>query len=84
MEEDKPKVSAPKKWWRKIKQQPYIRTVIYTILGLIMYGMMLDNIIPKQLEVNLSEPAEQDIRAPMTVENRVATEQRRTEAVGAV
>ncbi|AIC94063.1 HD family phosphohydrolase [Shouchella lehensis] len=84
MEEDKPKVSAPKKWWRKIKQQPYIRTVIYTILGLIMYGMMLDNIIPEQLEVNLSEPAEQDIRAPMTVENRVATEQRRTEAVGAV
>ncbi|MFS0786281.1 HD family phosphohydrolase [Shouchella sp. 1P09AA] len=84
MEEDKPKVSAPRKWWQKIKQQPYIRTVIFTILGFIMYGLMLDNIIPEQLEVNLSEPAEQDIRAPMTVENRVATEQRRTEAVSSV
>lgn len=49
-----------------------------------MYGLMLDNVIPEQLTVNLSEPAERDIRAPITVEDRAATLQRQEEAVNSI
>ncbi|WP_169871055.1 HD family phosphohydrolase [Shouchella patagoniensis] len=67
-----------------MKQQPYIRTVIITLLGLLMYSLMLDNVIPERLSINLSEQAETDIRAPITVVDQAATEQRRSDAVASI
>ncbi|WP_353626294.1 hypothetical protein [Bacillus sp. JCM 19041] len=67
-----------------MKQQPYIRTVIITLLGLLMYSLMLDNVIPERLSINLSEQAETDIRAPITVIDQAATEQRRSDAVASI
>ncbi|GAF11975.1 membrane protein [Bacillus sp. JCM 19045] len=58
--------------------------MILSVIALFMYGLMLDNVIPEQLTVNLSEPAERDIRAPITVEDRAATLQRQEEAVNSI
>ncbi|MBU3535372.1 hypothetical protein KHT87_13025, partial [Alkalihalobacillus clausii] len=84
MAADKRKAPSTRAWWRKIKHQPYIRVTILAILGVLIYVSMLDNVIPERLNVNLSEPAEQDIRAPMTVVDQAATEQRRTEAIASI
>lgn len=45
---------------------------------------MLGNVIPETLDVRLSQIADQDIRSPITVENRAATEERRNEAIEAI
>lgn len=43
--------------------------------------MMLGNIIPEQLDLHLSEVADEDIRSPITIENRQATEELRANAI---
>ncbi|WP_059102659.1 HD family phosphohydrolase [Shouchella shacheensis] len=71
-------------WWKKKKHQRSIRAVILSMLAILMYVLMLDNVIPERLDVHLSEQATEDIRSPLTVENTEKTEQRRNEAVSAV
>ncbi len=45
---------------------------------------MLGNVIPETLDVRLSQIADQDIRSPLTVENRAETEERQSEAINAI
>ncbi|SDC31222.1 HD family phosphohydrolase [Shouchella lonarensis] len=76
----KKKASAASGWWSKVKHQPYTRAVIFALIGVIMYVMMIDNIIPERLNIALSTPAEQDLHSRVTVEDKQATEKRREEA----
>ncbi|MDE5413899.1 HD family phosphohydrolase [Alkalihalobacterium chitinilyticum] len=71
-------------WWKKIKDHRYLRGVLFVILAVFLFLSMLDNIIPEKIEVRMSSVAEQDIRAPITVENKIATEQKRREVLEAV
>ncbi|WP_088102514.1 HD family phosphohydrolase [Halalkalibacter urbisdiaboli] len=72
------------KWWKRISDHQYIRGVLFFCLGIFIYLLMLDNILPETLDIRLSQIAEQDIRSPITIENKVATEEKRTEAVNAI
>lgn len=72
------------KWWKKIKDHRSIRIILMLILGVFMYFLMLANVIPEKLEIKLSQVAETDIRSPVTVENKAATEQKRKEALNSV
>ncbi|HHY21426.1 MAG TPA: HD family phosphohydrolase [Bacilli bacterium] len=72
------------RWWKRLKEQKYIRVILYILLGFMMYFVMLDNVLPEKLNIRLSSVAEHDIRSPMTVENKAATEQKRQEAVEAI
>lgn len=65
------------KWWRKLKDHRYIRVSLFIVLGIVMYLSMLSNIIPDKLNVNLGSIAEEDIRAPITIENKSATEEKK-------
>ncbi|WP_420534793.1 HD family phosphohydrolase [Anaerobacillus arseniciselenatis] len=79
--------SAPidqQKWWKKLKDHRYIRVILFVILGIIMYLSMFSNIYPETLNVNPGSFAEQDIRAPITVEDKEATLQKKNLAEGAV
>ncbi|MBU8905666.1 HD family phosphohydrolase [Desertibacillus haloalkaliphilus] len=69
------------KWWRKVKDHRYVRAILFFILGAILYLMMLGNVIPETMDVKLSSVAESDIRSPITVENKIATEEKRKEAI---
>lgn len=53
-------------------------------MGILLYLLMLGNVIPETLDIRLSQIADQDIRSPITVENRAATEERRNEAIEAI
>ncbi len=45
---------------------------------------MLGNVIPDKLDIQLSSIAEQDIRSPITIENREATEIKRNEVLNSI
>ncbi|WP_180320589.1 HD family phosphohydrolase [Alkalihalobacterium alkalinitrilicum] len=71
-------------WWKRVKDHRYLRGVLFVILGLFLFIAMLDNIIPEKIEVRMSQVADQDIRSPITVENKIATDQKRKEVLEAV
>ena len=68
------------KWWKKMKDHPYIRLSLFIGLGIVMYILMVSNIIPENLNVSLGSFAERDIRSPITIENRAATEAKKAQA----
>ncbi len=79
--------SAPidqQKWWKSLKDHRYIRVILFLILGIIMYLSMVSNIYPETLNVNPGSYAEQDIRAPITIEDKEATLKKKNIAEGAV
>ncbi|MBU9722499.1 MULTISPECIES: HD family phosphohydrolase [Bacillaceae] len=63
------------KWWQNIKNHRYIRIFLFIVLGVITYSLMVTNIIPETLEVEPGVVAEQDIRSPITIENKDETDQ---------
>ncbi|MDQ0205541.1 HD family phosphohydrolase [Alkalicoccobacillus murimartini] len=70
-----------KQWWNGVKQQRYIKAILITFTAVFLYFIMLGNVIPEQIDVHLSDVAEEDIRSPITIENRQATDRLRAEAV---
>ncbi|UOE95673.1 HD family phosphohydrolase [Alkalihalobacillus sp. LMS39] len=69
------------RWWNRIKDHRYIRIILFMTLGIVLFLAMLDNVTPERLDIQMSSIADRDIRSPITVENKVATEQKRKEAV---
>lgn len=63
------------RWWKNLKDHRYIRVILFISLGIIMYLSMVSNIIPDKLNISIASKAEQDIRAPLTIENKSATEE---------
>ncbi|KMK76654.1 membrane protein [Alkalihalobacillus pseudalcaliphilus] len=61
-----------------------MRFTLLAIMGVLLYILMLGNIIPDKIDIQLSQAIEQDIRSPITVEHKAATEERRKEAVAAI
>ncbi|WP_413382423.1 HD family phosphohydrolase [Alkalihalobacillus sp. 1P02AB] len=71
-------------WWKRLRENRYIRISLLVAMGVLLYILMLGNIIPDKIEIRLSQAVDQDIRSPITVENKAATEDRRKEAVTAI
>lgn len=72
------------KWWDRIRDHPYIRNALFIVIGIFLYVLMLGNVIPETVEIRLSQIADQDIRSPLTVEDKQATIERRNEAMDAI
>jgi putative nucleotidyltransferase with HDIG domain len=72
------------KWWKQIRDHQYSRVIMYMVLAIILYFLMLGNVLPDRLDIQLSSIAEQDIRSPITIENREATEERQKEVLDSV
>lgn len=71
-------------WWKRVRDNRYIRTILFIILAVFLYTSMIGNIIPETLDIRLSQIADRDIRSPITTENKIETEERRSEATEAV
>ncbi|GAE33398.1 HD family phosphohydrolase [Halalkalibacter akibai] len=72
------------KWWKRARDHQYIRGFLFFMIGIILYVLLLGNVLPEKLDVQLSQIAEQDIRSPITIEHKTATEERRSAAVDEV
>ncbi|TSB46838.1 HD family phosphohydrolase [Alkalicoccobacillus porphyridii] len=55
--------------------------MLVSLTAIFLYFIMLGNVIPEQIDVHLSDVADEDIRSPITIENRQATEELRQTAV---
>ncbi|MCL7747245.1 HD family phosphohydrolase [Halalkalibacter alkaliphilus] len=69
------------KWWKRLREHQYIRAILFCSIGFILYILLLGNVIPETLDIRLSQIADKDIRSPITIEHRTATEERRSAAV---
>nr|WP_273841262.1 HD family phosphohydrolase [Halalkalibacter alkalisediminis] len=69
------------KWWKQVRDHQYLRGILFFAIGILLYLLLLGNVIPEKLDVQLSQIAEQDIRSPITAEHKTATEERRSAAV---
>ncbi|MDQ0254358.1 putative nucleotidyltransferase with HDIG domain [Evansella vedderi] len=72
------------KWWQSIKDHKYIRFALFILIGIITYSLMVTNIIPETLEVSQGTVSDQDIRSPITIENKNETERLRQQAYESV
>src|SRR5690554_690384 len=68
------------RWWQNIKNHRFIRFVLFLLIGVATYSLMLSNVIPKTLEIEVGYLAEEDIRSTITIENKEETERLRQEA----
>nr|WP_051314833.1 HD family phosphohydrolase [Alteribacter aurantiacus] len=68
----------------KLKEHRYIRHSLFVLLGVLLYASMVTNVIPETLSISPGTMADQDIRSPITVEDREETEQKRQEAAESV
>ncbi|WP_078577105.1 HD family phosphohydrolase [Salipaludibacillus agaradhaerens] len=71
-------------WWKNLKKHRYLRIFIFVFLGIFTYGMLVTNVIPETLEVEQGTVSDQDIRSPLTIENKLETERLQLEASDAV
>ncbi|ARK29330.1 HD family phosphohydrolase [Halalkalibacter krulwichiae] len=71
-------------WWKRVRDHRYIRSILFFTIGIVLYILLVGNVIPEKLEIELSQVADHDIRSPITVEHKTATEERRSAAVDEV
>ncbi len=67
--------------FRKLKLYPI---VLYSLLSLVLFAMMYNNVTPEKMNVKIAERAEQTIRAPQNTIDKEKTEALRNEAANAV
>ncbi len=58
----------------------FLPLVVYILLGAIMFSSMYSNVRPEQLNLELLKVAEQTIRSPYTIEDKLSTEKKRKDA----
>ena len=70
------------KFFTKIKGllvHRFFQVLLFIILGLFAYGLMLSNVKPEKIQVELFKPAEQTIRSTKTIEDTYKTAKEKEE-----
>jgi putative nucleotidyltransferase with HDIG domain len=70
--------------WNIWKEHDMVRISILFLLGLTLYLLMVGNVKPYVVDVNIGERAEWDIYAPITIIDHTATERAREQVAQAV
>lgn len=65
---------------RGLLNMTFFRVLLFLILGLILFISMYSNVKPEKLNINLLSVAEQTIRSPITIEDKVMTEAKKKES----
>ncbi|NRD80798.1 HD family phosphohydrolase [Bacillus sp. BRMEA1] len=58
----------------------FFRVVFFLIIGIVLFGVMFNNVRPEKLNIKLFSVADKTIRSPGTVEDKKSTEEKRKEA----
>ncbi|MFC4738161.1 HD family phosphohydrolase [Bacillus daqingensis] len=70
--------------WNKLKRHRYIRFALFVLLGLILYVMLVPNVLTEDLDLEPGSVSGQDVRSPVTIENKEETERLQQEAADSV
>ncbi|MEH7343755.1 HD family phosphohydrolase [Bacillus sp. JJ1532] len=65
---------------RNLLELTFFRVLLFIFLGIVMFLAMYSNVKPEKLDLGLFSVAEQTIRSPITIEDKVLTEKRKKEA----
>ena len=77
-----PSLNRIQKFFTKIKGllvHRFFQVLLFIILGLFAYGLMLSNVKPEKIQVELFKPAEQTIRSTKTIEDTYKTAKEKEE-----
>ncbi|MFA8439568.1 HD family phosphohydrolase [Bacillaceae bacterium YX66] len=66
------------------KNEGFLTALFYLLIALIMYGSLIQSVLPEKMDISLYSVAERDIASPVTIENKQATLQKQNEAAEAV
>jgi cyclic-di-AMP phosphodiesterase PgpH len=66
---------------RNLLEVTFFRVLLYVILAFVLYVAMYSNVKPEKLDLELFAVAEQTVRSPITVEDKLSTERDRKQAL---
>ncbi|WNS74340.1 HD family phosphohydrolase [Bacillus sp. DTU_2020_1000418_1_SI_GHA_SEK_038] len=64
---------------KNLLEMTFFRVLLFVFLGIVMFLAMFSNVKPEKLDLGLFSVAEQTIRSPITIEDKVLTEKRKKE-----
>jgi cyclic-di-AMP phosphodiesterase PgpH len=67
-------------WWHKWKDHRLLRTILYIVFGVVLYGLLVGNIAPDYVDVSIGTIAEEDIVSPVNMIDQEATERLQEQA----
>ena len=67
-----------------VKEHPFSRLIMYFLLGISLFGLMLGNVLPDFVHVEVGARVEQEIVSPVTVLDEEATQRAQEQAARAV
>lgn len=65
---------------RRLLGMTFFRVALFFMLGAVLFIMMYQNVKPEKLDLHLFSVAEQTIRSPITIEDKVSTAEKKKEA----
>ena len=65
---------------RNLLGMTFFRVTLFVILGLVLFSTMYQNVKSEKLDLSLFSVAEQTIRSPITIEDKVSTAEKKKEA----
>ncbi|MBY0122331.1 HD family phosphohydrolase [Bacillus sp. S/N-304-OC-R1] len=69
---------------KNLLELTFFRVLLFVFLGIVMFIAMFSNVKPEKMDLRLFSVAEQTIRSPITIEDKVFTERKKKEAADQV
>ena len=65
---------------RSLLEMTFFRILLFILLGVVLFISLYSNVKPEKLNISLFSVAEQTIRSPITLEDKISTETKKREA----
>ena len=69
---------------RSLLEMTFFRILLFILLGVVLFISLYSNVKPEKLNISLFSVAEQTIRSPITIEDKISTETKKREAENSV
>ena len=69
---------------RSLLEMTFFRVLLFILLGVVLFISLYSNVKPEKLNISMFSVAEQTIRSPITIEDKISTETKKREAENSV
>jgi putative nucleotidyltransferase with HDIG domain len=69
---------------RSLLEMTFFRVLLFILLGIVLFISLYSNVKPEKLNISLFSVAEQTIRSPITIEDKISTETKKRQAENSV
>ena len=64
---------------RSLLEMTFFRVLLFILLGVVLFISLYSNVKPEKLNISMFSVAEQTIRSPITLEDKISTETKKKE-----